>query len=131
MASKKKSLTLAAGAVITSVGVLSATQLFATEDLGTGADIRTDLLQKNNADTYLGFTDNGTVELKCGEGKCGEGKCGEKGEKKEAKKEKASKTSESKCGEGKCGEKGEKKEAKKEKASKTSESKCGEGKCGM
>lgn len=127
---------LAAGTImLSSLSLLSvdanAENLFNTEDLGTGSDLRSNILEANlNSPAFI----NATIELKCGEGTCGEGKKKAEGEKAETKA--VEKTSEHKCGEGKCGE--EKKEMKKaegEKATpkaegKTGEHKCGEGKCG-
>lgn len=111
------------GAIVGSVGTVSATNLFETTDLGSGAELRSDLLSKNAA---TGLIDNSLVELKCGEGTCGE---------KSEKKAKKSKEGEHKCGEGKCGEGKSEKKAKKAKSEKTTktksgEHKCGEGKCG-
>lgn len=46
------------------------------EDLGSGAEFRSELLANNNA---IEFIDNREIELKCGEGTCGETpKTGEK-----------------------------------------------------
>lgn len=110
--------TVMTGALLSS-GPAEASDLVQFDDLGSGAELRADLLDAQNT----GF--------KSPEAKCGEGKCGEE-----------SKASEHKCGEGKCGEskpaaesKGTKaaKETKESEAaaeSKPSEHKCGEGKCG-
>ncbi|MBR8537334.1 hypothetical protein KDU71_17325 [Carboxylicivirga sediminis] len=133
--------TVIIGGMIAGASSLSANaeNLLNYGDLGSGAELRTNLLEQygspvhtaNLPDTYK------SGEAKCGEGKCGEGKCGEEKKAegtKEAKKAET-KTTEAKCGEGKCGEKkGEKaktttKEAKKSET-KTTEGKCGEGKCG-
>lgn len=111
--------------------------LFDYSDLGSGAELRSELLEQNQspfdaAKAAEGMTTIKFSELKCGEGKCGEGKCGED-EKKEAKKdgkektEKASKDSKKASAKSESDKKEGKKEAKKDK---TSESKCGEGKCG-
>lgn len=133
MESKKvlKSTALATGTVlIGSLANVQAADLFSAEDLGTGAELRSELIVKNNPLVEAtSFLNNSDIELKCGEGKCGEGKCGE-GKEKKAEKGKESKTSEHKCGEGKCGEGKEKKAEKSTKESKSSEHKCGEGKCG-
>lgn len=138
MNNKKKALkisALATGALVGTVGVTHATNLFTADDLGTGYELRSDLIAKHDA---LGqFVDNQHIELKCGEGTCGE-KSEEKTEKKKAasKESKASehKCGEGKCGEGKCGEEMEKSEKKakmkKSEKSKSGEHKCGEGKCG-
>lgn len=136
---------LVAGAML-SVTALSAapntSNLFNYNALGSGAEVRTEILN-SNGDMHR------TFEAKCGEeskaakaeskskeAKCGEGKCGEEGTK-EAK-AKTSKTEgkakDAKCGEGKCGEDKKKAEAKtteaKKSESKAKEAKCGEGKCG-
>ncbi len=118
--------TLVAGALL-SVTALSAmpnsSSLFDYRVLGSGAEVRTEILH-SSASPFNNF----------------EAKCGEKAEKKA---EGEVKSTEAKCGEGKCGEgekkaetKMTKKEAKaakakaKEAESKTKEMKCGEGKCG-
>lgn len=127
---------LAAGSLL--VGSLGANanvnQSF--EDLGTGSELRSELLSNLNP---VQFFKNTEVELSCGEGKCGD-KAKDAEKSKDAKTEKpADKAGEHKCGEGKCGEKAtdEKKEAKpadktgeKAKDDKAGEHKCGEGKCG-
>ena len=120
-----KSAALAVGTVAVGSFNANAANLFETSDLGSGAELRNELLAKNHSSVNTLF-DNSEVELKCGEGKCGEGKCG--GEKSKKADAKDSKSSEHKCGEGKCG--GDKKDAKKSDESKSSEHKCGEGKCG-
>lgn len=86
-------------------------KLFSYDNLGSGSQVRTELL-------YSG----GSLEFdaKCGEGKCGEGKCGGK---KETEKE------ENKKGKNEKSEKSEKSEEK-EQEGKSKEAKCGEGKCG-
>ncbi len=87
----------------------NATDIFNYDDLGSGAELRSDLLDASNT----GFK---SPEAKCGEGKCGD----EKAE---------TKAADHKCGEGKCGE--EKASAKEESSeAKAAEHKCGEGKCG-
>lgn len=97
------------------------------EDLGSGAEMRSELLTNNNP---VQFMNNREVELKCGEGTCGE----KSKEGKADKKAKASddKAAEHKCGEGKCGEekKADKKAEKKDKKAEATEDKAGEGKCG-
>jgi uncharacterized low-complexity protein len=92
----------------------NAADLFAFETLGSGAELRSELLAVNDA---TDFVKNNEMELKCGEGKCGEEK-------------KAAKAKDGKAAEGKCGE--GKKDAKAAKAAdgKAAEGKCGEGKCG-
>lgn len=93
-------------------------------DLGSGSELRSELLHSPSADLRA-------YEMSCGEAT-----------KTEAKKD--SKSKEMKCGEGKCGEKkAEKKDTDKtkdakadvksekaQKDSKSKEAKCGEGKCG-
>lgn len=109
---------LVAGAIITaSCFTVNANDLTSYSSLGSGAELRSELLgtatgdaaafelkcgekDKKTADTKAGdakATDSKGKEGKCGEGKCGEGKCGHK--------KKESKGKEGKCGEGKCGEK--------------------------
>lgn len=98
----------------------TAANLFDFDHLGTGAELRANLLSSDVINTFSNKVD----DLKCGEGKCGEKKTETKTE---------AKTKEAKCGDGKCGEKKETKKATKKtkKAeSKTKEGKCGEGKCG-
>ncbi len=107
--------TLTLGALSTNV---QANELFQAQDLGSGAELRSELIQLNNPSEAPVMMNNSEIELKCGEGKCGEGKAGEdkkaktdekeaKTDEKEAKtdeKAKEGKTQEHKCGEGKCGE---------------------------
>jgi uncharacterized low-complexity protein len=97
-----------------------AADLFAFETLGSGAELRSELLAVNNATDFI---KNNDLELKCGEGKT---------EEKKSAKAKEGKAAEGKCGEGKCGEDGKKAAAKSAKAAdgKAAEGKCGEGKCG-
>lgn len=106
---------------IVSLGGLqaNASEMFNFNELGSGSEVRANLLQSERAI-------ESTIELSCGE--------------KSSKKE--SKSSEAKCGEGKCGEhkaessskeestKESKKATEKKEESKSSEAKCGEGKCG-
>lgn len=128
---------LSAGALL-GASTLSATNAplsFSFRDLGSGAELRTNLLSQQSGDLSL------AAELKCGnktkggskatatktadakghEGKCGEGKCGDK--KASATKTADSKGHEGKCGEGKCGD-------KKATATKASDTKGSEAKCG-
>ena len=116
---------LALGALGLIANPASAENLVTSTDLGTGAELRSDVLGLNDAAPSI--FNNTDIELKCGEGKCGEEK------KAEGEQAEESKTGESKCGEGKCGEekKAEKKAEKTEGESKSGEHKCGEGKCGM
>lgn len=119
----------------------NANDLFNYGDLGSGAEVRSSLLDKYGSplNAYQNqATDYILGEAKCGEGKCGEGKCGEGEKKAEAKKGEAkkaeTKTTEAKCGEAKCGEGEKKTEAKKGEAQKAEtqkgETKTTEGKCG-
>ena len=94
--------TLMAGAVLSSSSA-NANELFSYDDLGSGSELRADLLDASNT----GFK---SPEAKCGKAKaeskasdhkCGEGKCGEA---KADMKAGDSKAAEHKCGEGKCGE---------------------------
>jgi len=129
--------TVVIGGMIAGASSLSANadNLFNYGDLGSGAEIRSNLLEQYGSPVSTANLpgDYLVSEAKCGESKCGEGKCGEekKAEKGKEAKKGESKTTEAKCGEGKCGEakSKEKKEAKKSE-SKTTEGKCGEGKCG-
>jgi uncharacterized low-complexity protein len=133
MKSNQKKLlkgSLIAGALITVAGVqVNATNLFEYDDLGSGSELRQELIAKATS-----YDTERTFEMKCGEGKCGET---DKTDTKKAKTDQAeSKTKEAKCGEGKCGE--DKKESKADDSTKgaeksdgkTNEAKCGEGKCG-
>ena len=87
------SLTVVASgaAIIGAIGgnVANATELLNYNELGTGSELRSNLI---TSDALSSFTSNTEVEFECGEGKCGEGKCGEKSEKKEAKSDKAAKS---------------------------------------
>jgi uncharacterized low-complexity protein len=94
----------------------SASTLFDYSSLGTGSEIRMDLLEDDySANAYEmkcgSSTDSTkTKDHKCGkDGKCGEGKCGDKHKDGKC----GDKHKDGKCGEGKCGEK--KKEEKKSK----------------
>ena len=90
--------------------------LFNYNELGSGAQVRTELMHTTSSDALNLENKCGskTEEAKCGEGKCGEGKEEKETEKEESKKEKSE----------------ENKEEKAEKEGKTEEAKCGEGKCG-
>jgi uncharacterized low-complexity protein len=129
--------TVVIGGMIAGASSLSANagDLLNYGDLGSGSELRSDLLEQYGSPVSTANLPSDYIvgEAKCGEGKCGEGKEKTKEKKgKEAKtaKKGETKTSEAKCGEGKCGEgKSNKKEAKK-KETKTGEGKCGEGKCG-
>jgi len=114
----KKTITLAASAVLTAGIALAPTMAsaetanpFASTELSSG---------------YMQLAEGKCGEAKCGaemkekakEGKCGEAKCGAE------MKDKAAKATEGKCGEAKCGAE------MKDKAAKATEGKCGEAKCG-
>lgn len=71
---------------------VNAAELFDFESLGTGCQLRSNLI---TADALNAFTSNTDVEFECGEGKCGEGKCGE-GKTKESKDDKANAKSDKK-----------------------------------
>ncbi|NOY51618.1 MAG: hypothetical protein GXO88_13775 [Chlorobi bacterium] len=138
--------TLIAGALLTFS--VNADARPSTQVLGSGADVRTEIIELN-----ANSSSDKLFELKCGEksatakkagtktkdakaaeAKCGEGKCGSD-DKKAAAVKKDSKTNakaaEAKCGEGKCGSDTKKDtKASASKKAKTSEAKCGEGKCG-
>ncbi|MBA7537033.1 hypothetical protein ES705_29299 [subsurface metagenome] len=122
--SKVKSTALLAGILVggtalnLSAANVNSSDLLDYTSLGSGAELRTELLDLNrislnaidriNSENTLKFS-----ELKCGEGKCGGDKENEKeGKVEKGEKAKESKTDESKCGEGKCG--GEESESKKE-----------------
>ena len=120
-----KSLAASALALGLIANPASAENLFTSTDLGTGAELRSDVLGLNDAAPRI--FNNTDIELKCGDGKCGEETKAE-GEKTEGEQAEESKTGESKCGEEK---KAEKKAEKTEGESKSGEHKCGEGKCGM
>ncbi len=133
MEKRKKSIlsgTLVAGVLLTAGSLsVSANDGLQFSDLGSGSEIRSNLLetQQNKIAVMVEstfFADVKGLEAKCGEGKCGEGKCGE--DKKDKKVKKAKKG-------GADDKKSEKKsdEAEKKKSEdKTKEAKCGEGKCG-
>ncbi len=135
---KLKKTALVSGALLTGslVGLnplnANSGDLFDYSDLGSGAELRSELLEQNQSPFDAAKAAEGMTTIKFSELKCGEGKCGE-GEKKEAKKdgkdktEKASKDSKKASAKPESDKKEGKKEAKKDK---TSESKCGEGKCG-
>lgn len=79
--------TLMTGAIAGSTA--TASELIAFDDLGTGGELRAELLS------------NTSSPFKSPEAKCGEGKCGEE---KSSSSASESKAAEHKCGEGKCGE---------------------------
>ncbi|MCF8232240.1 MAG: hypothetical protein K9J27_08630 [Bacteroidales bacterium] len=131
----KKSAALITGTLVAGSFSVSANanqaNLFEYENLGSGAELRSELIEMNSA-RYK------TFEMKCGgdsdkNSKTSEANCGA-GDKKAEKSDstKKAKSAEAKCGEGKCG--GDTKEAKKDttkKESKAAQSKCGQGKCGV
>lgn len=108
---------LLAGAVLGTPKAISAENLFNFGSLGSGAELRSALLNSSP---------NRNLEMKCGnkhssktkaadakskDAKCGEGKCGDKKDSSKVKdakcgeKKMESKTKDAKCGEGKCGDK--------------------------
>ena len=108
MENKKKNLltgSLIASAMLgmSSLNV-NAHSLFNFNELGTGSEVRSTLLDRTSSDA-----NHLMLELKCGDStktkdaKCGEGKCGDK--KKTDKKKADGKAKDGKCGEGKCGDK--------------------------
>jgi uncharacterized low-complexity protein len=134
--------TLLAGALI-SVSALSATpnasSLFDYSALGSGAEVRSEILNSNtspfnNFEAKCGeksattTTEGKKAEAKCGEGKCGEGKCGDK---KAVKTTKVSATTkDAKASKTKASATTTTATAK-EAETKSKEAKCGEGKCGV
>lgn len=102
------SATLVAGSFFASTA--NASSIFNFEFMGTGSEVRNELLLKSKS--LDGACGEKAKEDKTKEAKCGEAKCGEK---KEAKKE---------------NKKNDKKAVGKKKESKTKEAKCGQGKCG-
>lgn len=142
MENKKKVIftsALLAGAAVSFSGTdLQASTSSNYSDLGTGAELRTNILYDSKADTPLNV-----FEMKCA---AKEKESDKKKKEKNGKAVEESKAKEGKCGDGKCGSKSEtdttkkgnlkaKKvdsatKAKKVKEGKTKEGKCGEGKCG-
>jgi uncharacterized low-complexity protein len=139
----KNSAAIVTGTLLASTFSIEAqgvnTHLFEYDNLGSGAELRSELLQMNS-ERYK------TFEMKCGdkktevskknkssEAKCGEGKCGADKKAEAKKKDKATKSVEAKCGEGKCGSGDKKADStkKKKEESKAAQSKCGQGKCGV
>jgi|AntRauTorckE6833_2_1112554.scaffolds.fasta_scaffold03171_2 uncharacterized low-complexity protein len=136
----KKSVAIVTGTIVAGTFSVSAqagqANLFDYQNLGSGAELRSELLKMNS-------TRYKTFEMKCGgkeeskKDKSSEAKCGgedkkdttKKG-KKEAKKAEA-KNAEAKCGEGKCGGETKKADSADKKESKAAQSKCGQGKCGV
>jgi len=118
MEKKKKNLltgALVAGAIITGSALnMNVANAFSFRTLGSGSDLRANLLKTDTNPDLL-------FELKCGEkkadttnqkvkdAKCGEGKCGDektiiKSDTSNTETSNESKTKDAKCGEGKCGE---------------------------
>jgi len=115
---KKKSLitgSMIAGALFATANLnANAADLFRFSNLGTGEEVRSQLLGSSSNALHLelkcgekGKADSTAAKKgkdgKCGEGKCGEGKCGgakKAGDKKDSAKKKGK---DGKCGEGKCG----------------------------
>lgn len=132
----KKSAALITGTLVAGSFSVSANanqaNLFEYDNLGSGAELRSELIEMNSA-RYK------TFEMKCGgeksdkDSKTSEANCGAEDKKAEkSDSTKKAKNAEAKCGEGKCG--GDAKEAKKDttkKESKAAQSKCGQGKCGV
>ncbi|MBN2347767.1 MAG: hypothetical protein JXJ22_02950 [Bacteroidales bacterium] len=122
---------LVTGAITSLSANVTTSELLNYQNLGSGAELRTELLKINSSSLDATRAVNAVKTIKFSELKCGEGKCGS--DKKEKKAESKSdttavksKAAESKCGEGKCGE--DKKKEKSEgdsKKDKTSESTCG------
>lgn len=119
---------IVAGSVIGLSGLnANATETFKYSELGSGAEVRTELLQSSSSDIRM-------IDMSCGEDhkeakkekKEGKEKKDKKAETKEAKASKESKSTEHKCGEGACGESSKKEDKKAAKESKSKEAKCGE-----
>lgn len=117
MENRKKNIlagAFVAGTIIVgSAFSVNAGNAFEFESLGSGSEIRHNLLNESSKTNLSASIDyvmasdttktkpKTKTKSKVKEAKCGEGKCGEK-KKKDAKKKEA-KTEEAKCGEGKCG----------------------------
>lgn len=125
---------LIAGALfsMTALSAAPISSLYSYEVLGSGAELRSEILNSDVAP-------NTSLELNCGEKETKKAeKTKKSGEKTTKEATKEAKSKEAKCGESSCGEKAKetKKETKKEakaaksEESKTKEAKCGEGKCG-
>lgn len=84
---------LLGGASLADVRTADATDLLNFRTLGSGSEVRADLLAGKTPNPF-GITKGDDTEGKCGENKCGEGKCGDDKDKTDT---------EGKCGEGKCG----------------------------
>lgn len=118
---------IVAGSMLT-INALNATETFKYSELGSGGELRSELLNDN-------VSDYRALDLECGEeaktkdAKCGEGKCGEKkadATKTDVKADVKSADMKAKDGKVKAAKAGE----AKMKDAKCGEGKCGEGKCG-
>ena len=109
---------------------VNAADMFEYNALGSGAELRSDLMEKNSSVLDAKDAIFDATTFKFSEANCGEGKKAEKKSDKKSGDAKAeSKAGESKCGEGKCGEKkSDKKADKKKDEAKPAESKSGESK---
>ncbi|MCD4734571.1 MAG: hypothetical protein K8R53_00880 [Bacteroidales bacterium] len=137
MKNTKKSMligVLAAGAIFGTTNLnASPASLFSYDDLGSGSEIRSTLLEE-----YTAKHSSMLLELKCGEdkskeSKCGEGKCGEDKTKMKKEGEKNSGDKKVEAQKDTINSKATKEvstEKKTAKESKSKEAKCGEGKCG-
>ncbi len=107
---KKKTIlagSVIAGAILGLSNITAnATSLTSYSTLGSGAEVRSELLNTPSATNAFELACGAKAkDAKCGDktkakdGKCGEGKCGDK------KKDGKGKSKDGKCGEGKCGEK--------------------------
>lgn len=113
---------IVAGSVI-GINTLSATETFKYSELGSGGELRSELLNSNTNDYFA-------LDLSCGDATKAK-----EGEKKAEGKTVEGKSKDAKCGEGKCGEKKTDAKAGDVKAAnaddgKVKDAKCGEGKCG-
>lgn len=116
--------TLIAGSLLASgaPSTLKAESLFSYNPVGTGSEMRSNLLNTSPnrvLDLACGNKSESKSEKSSAESKSKDAKCGEK--------KVESKSKDGKCGEGKCGES---KADTKKAASKSKDGKCGEGKCG-
>lgn len=130
---------LAGGLVMASVSFASTNSLFSTSPIGSGGQIRSEIVTPNaTTSSLLSNIDFKSNEAKCGEegktekGKSKDAKCGEKGKTGDAKCGEKGKTGDAKCGEkgksgdAKCGEKGKSGDAKCGEKGKSGDAKCGE-----
>ena len=142
MKSEKKKNSILKGVVLSGMiaGALplatNANNLLSYEVMGSGSELRSELLQQYGSPIDAIANVNGDYlvgEGKCGEGKCGEGKCGEEG-KKEVKaevKEGDKKAVESKASVATTGDKAKATtDTKTDAKGKSTEAKCGENTCG-